>query len=171
VNRSPVLTNQPIRNLIVSIFDRFSNSKPPSGHSEVNFEFTEEELQVVRRTLRRYAEVAREDAPEGMDTYVPKKTKDAMTAQGLTEYVEDLMFKLRRCEGTADQAPLMEKAIQAMTKAYTIHNLPVYLFQIAGMFEFLDDTANAKAFFKQFLQAQNDFKPDGTDITFQDQTG
>ena len=154
----------------MGIFDTFT-PKPPKGYAEVKVEFTEDESKAVHRTLDRYASVFDSDAPEGMKAIVTQKVKDCMIAQGLIEYVEDLMRTLRNCDSDADMALLMEKAIKAQMKAYAIHNLPVYLYQIAGMFEFAGDAANAKEFFRQFLQAQGTFKPDKVDTTFLNQTG
>jgi hypothetical protein len=157
--------------MIVSIFDRFAKPKPPKGYAKVTVQFTEEESEAMGRTLRRYAAVANAYAPEETEAIVPLKLKDGMAAQGLTEYVEDLMRQLRHSESIAEKTSLMDKALKAQMKAYAIHNLPVYLFQVAGMFEFVGDTANAKEFFQQFLRAQSDFKPDQIDTVFLKRTG
>src|ERR1035437_5295921 len=154
----------------MGIFDNFT-SKPPKGYAEVKVEFTEEESKAVHRTLKRYASVFNADAPEGTEAIVPQKVKDCMTAQGLIEYVEDLMRTLRDCDSDGEMASLMDKAIKAQMKAYAIHNLPVYLFQIAAMFERTGDAGNAKEFFRQFLQTQGNFKPDHIDTMFLSQTG
>jgi len=146
-----------------------STPKPPKGYAEVKVEFTEEESTAVDRTLHRYASVFNSDAPEGMTAIVPQKAKDAMTAQGLIEYVEDLLRALRNCASDDEVVTLIDKALKAQMKAYAIHNLPVYLFQIAGMFELVGDAGNAKEFFQQFLQAQLTFKPDNIDTTFLNQ--
>ena len=130
-------------------------------------ELTEEEREAVNRTLGRFAAVAKAQAPEGMYAAVSLKMRNGMIAQGLTEYVEDVMGQLRHCESNTEVPSLMNKGIKAMMKAFAIHNLPVYLFQIAGMFELVGDSVNAKKFYRDFLQQQRTFKPDGTDATFQ----
>jgi hypothetical protein len=95
---------------------------------------------------------------------------DALMAQGLNEYVEDLMRDIKE-RSDAPIAAVMDKAIAAQKKAYTIHNLPVYLFQLAGMFEFTGDAVKAREYFQQFLRAQGEFKPDGTALVFLEQMG
>jgi len=152
----------------MGLFDK--KAKPPKGYAEVKVEFTEDETNAVHRTLDRYASVFNSDAPEGMTAIVPQKVKDGMTAQGLIEYVEDLMRQLRDCDSDDEMATLMDKAIKAQMKAYAVHNLPVYLFQVAGMFELVGDADNAKEFFRQFLKAQSNFIPDNIDTMFLNQT-
>jgi hypothetical protein len=156
----------------MSVFDRFkSKANLPKGYSEVKFEFTEEESEAINQTLEGYAAIANADTPDGMRTVVATKVKEVWKAQGLTEYVEDLMLRLQRCESDEEMALLLDKAIKAQMKAYAIHNLPIYLFQLAGMFELAGDATNAKDFFRHFLQAQSAFKPDQLDTIVQDQTG
>jgi ribosome-associated toxin RatA of RatAB toxin-antitoxin module len=45
-------------------------------------------------------------------------------------------------------------------KAYTAHNLRIYLYQAAGMFELIDDVENAAKFFHLFLN----FKESSADL-------
>jgi hypothetical protein len=156
----------------MGIFDKFtSKPKPPKGYAAVNVTFTPEETEAISRNRQMYASIANADAPEGMKMIVPQKVVDGVSAQGLTGYVEDLMRELRNCDSDAEMAVIMDKAIKATMKAYAIHNLPVYLFQVAGMFELTGDAANATEFFRQFLRAQNEFKPDQVDVMFLNQTG
>jgi len=156
----------------MGIFDKFKLKRSaPTGYSPVNIEFTQEESEAISRTLNRYAAIANADAPSGMVTVFPQKVRDGMTAQGLTEYVEDLMRRLQNCGTNEEIVSLMDKAIKAQMKVYAIHNLPVYLFQLAGMFELIGDEAKAREFFHLFIRAQNDFKADDVDDIFIHQTG
>jgi hypothetical protein len=157
--------------VIVNIFDRFTKPKPPKGYAAVNVTFTAEEQEVIERALSRYASIANEEAPEGMVAIVPDKLRDGMIAQGLSEYVENLMILLDSEPAIAKRAELVDKGIRAMMKAYAVHNLPIYLFQTAGMFELLGDDANAKVLFGQFLKAENEFRPDELDRVFLNQMG
>jgi hypothetical protein len=144
----------------MGIFDRFkSKHKAPEPLSHIQFEFTPEESEAIDVTLKRFGAIGNAQAPEGMELFVPQKVKDAITAQGLIEYVEDLMHKLRDSSSNEEVALLLDKAIKAQMKAYAIHNLPVYLFHLAAMFEVAGDTNQAKDFFGRFLQAQSEFKP------------
>lgn len=151
----------------MSIFDRFAKPKPPRGYSGVKVEFTEEESEAVDRTLKRYA------ASGGPGFVVPQKVKDGMIARGLVEYVEGLIDSLSRLRSSDSEkaVTLMDKAVKALMKAYAIHNLPVYLFQIAGTFELLGDAGDARESFGLFLQVQNNFKPDQIDTLFLSQAG
>src|SRR5436853_6569591 len=117
----------------MSIFDKFTKPKPPKGYAAVNVTFTAEEQEVIQRALGRYAAIANAKAPEGMVAVVPHKVKNGMTAQGLTEYVENLMILLESEPIIAKQAAMLDKGIKAMMKAYAVHNLPIYLFQVVGM--------------------------------------
>lgn len=134
----------------------------------MSVEFTEEELEAIAASMERYAAMADADAP-GMTTVVPVKVKDAMTAQALTQYVEDLIVQLGNC-GEDEAAAIMDRAIKAQLKAYAVHSLPVYLFQAAGMFEFIGDGARAQHLFRDFLRAQDEFDPDQVDTVFLNQT-
>src|SRR5262249_2727544 len=97
----------------MSLFDQFSlKTKPPKGHSAVKIEFTEEESEAINLSLKMHAAIANEDAPEGMVACVAEKFKNALIAQALTQYVEDLMSNLPRCSGD-DGAVLMDKGIKA----------------------------------------------------------
>jgi hypothetical protein len=156
----------------VSIFDRFrSKSGVPKGYAEVNVEFTEEENKAINSSLEKYDRIGHANAPEGSTMYIHPKAKNGMAAKALTEYVEDLMVELQDCGSNEEMASLMEKAIKAQMKAYAIHNLPVYLFQLAGMFELSGDTSKAKDFFAYFLRAQDEFKPDKVDTVFLNEAG
>jgi hypothetical protein len=155
----------------MAFFDKF-RSKPdiPTGYSEVKVDFTEEESKAINRSLQMYASIANANAPEGTTMFVPPKVKNAMTAQALTEYVEGLVSQLQDCS-TQELTAIMDKAIKSQLKAYAIHNLPIYIFQAAGMFELTGDVHNAWKFFGLFLRVQDEFKPDQIDTSFLNQTG
>jgi len=156
----------------MSFFDKFkSKSNVPEGYAEVNVTFTQEENEAIATSLQQYAAIANADAPEGSTMYVHPKVKVGMKAKALAEYVEDLMARLPYCESDQETASLMQKAIHAQAAAYAVHNLPVYLFQLAGMFEFSGDAAKAKDFFRNFLRANAEFRPDQVDTIFLAQSG
>jgi len=113
-----------------------ANEAPPKGYVGMNVEFTREESDAISASLESFAAIANADEPKGTTMYMHPKAKDAMTAKALTEYVESLVLQLERCS-EKQAAAILEKAIKAQLKAYAIHNLPVYLFQAAGMFELL----------------------------------
>lgn len=154
----------------MSIFDKLKpKSSAPNSGAEIKVEFTTDEQEAINRTRKRYAAIAQADAP-GTKVYVHPSFMDALVAQGLNEYVEDLMRDIEERPDTAIPT-ILDKAINAQKKAYTIHNLPVYLFQLAGMFEFAGDAVKAREYFQQFLRAQTEFKPDRADTVFFEQMG
>lgn len=144
----------------MAIFDRFtSRSKAPKGYSAVNVQFTKEELEAISIHQKRMADVANAEAPAGTTMYVHPKVLDAITAQALTQYAEDLVLQLQQYS-TGEVTVVMDKAIKAQLKAYTAHNLRIYLYQAAGMFELIDDVENAAKFFHLFLN----FKESSADL-------
>ena len=146
-----------------------SKFTPPKGYAKVNVEFTEEEAKAIATGMERFAIVANADEQEGT-MYVHPKAYDAMTAKALNDYVEDLMVELQHCR-EQEAIALVAKAIKSQLKVYAIHNLPIYLFQAAGMFELIGDGARAKEFFRLFLQAQTEFTPDDVDNIILKQSG
>jgi hypothetical protein len=155
----------------MSFLDKFT-SKPqlPKSCSEVKSDFTQEEAEAINRSLKMHASIAIADAPAGTEACIPIKAKNAIIAQALAQYVGDLMLGLQR-HSNNQPAVLLDKAVKAQMKAYAIHNLPVYLFEVARLFERAGDVAKAKEFFRQFLTAQSTFQPDRIDTLFLKQTG
>src|ERR1039457_3083018 len=120
---------------VVSILDWFKpKSRAPKGLVEIKVEFTADENEAMSHTLDRYAAIANAHAAEGMRMFVPPKVRNAMSAQGLTEYVEDLKRGIHNCDSATNISTLMDKAIKAQMKAYTLHNLPVYIFDSSEEF-------------------------------------
>jgi len=156
----------------MGIFDKFKSKSVPKSYLAVNVEFTEEEIEAIDLCRERFADIANADAPPRMKLFVQPKVKDAMIARGLTEYAEELLtMKLRECSSSEEAALLMDKAINAQMKAYTIHNLPAYLARVADLFELSGDAAEARKFFSNFLREEAKFKPDEIDTMFLDQPG
>jgi hypothetical protein len=153
----------------MSIFDKlWPGGKKRINYRAIELEFTPEEIASIQRNKKRYATIAGLDGPKGTELVVTKKVMDAITAQGLAERVEDVMRGLESRQVSSTDFLI---AIKTMMKAYVVHNLPVYLYQVAGMFEFIGDEENANELFRQFLKAQSDFEPDPVDLAFLEQTG
>ena len=89
-----------------------------------------------------------------------------MSAQGLTEYVADLLREVQDCASDTKIATMLAKAIKAQMKAYAFHNLPIYLSQPAWMYELAGDGAQSKEFSQLFQRAQDEFTPDQIDAVF-----
>ena len=58
---------------------------------------------------------------------------------------------------------LLEKAIAAITKAYSIYQLPIYLYDFACLMEITGKVNVARKMFKDFLNKQLEFKPNKVD--------
>ena len=156
----------------MSIFDRFKpKSGVPHGPVEVNVQFTADENEAMNRAIERYATAANASAPEGMQMFVAPKVKDGIAAQGLAEYVEHLLRQGEDCGSDAKIATMMDKAIKGQMKAYALHSLPIYLFQLAELFELAGNATKAREFFQHFLRAQDAFKPDQIDNLLLNQMG
>lgn len=151
----------------MSIFDRFkSKSSVLKPLVKIKVKFTADENEAVCRTLDRYAAIANAHAPVGMRMFVPPKVRDAISAQGLTEHVEDLIRESRDCASHTERTTLLDKAVKAQMKAYAFHNLPIYLSQLARMYESAGDVKKCKEFSQLFLDEQDAFTPDEIDDIF-----
>jgi hypothetical protein len=150
--------------LPVPYFRVLSRLFDPHLHEKV--EFTADENEAINRTLDRYIAIGNAHAPEGMRVFVPPKVKSAMSAQGLTEYVDDLIGEAQECASDTEVATLLDKAIKAQMKAHAFHNLPIYLSQVATLYELAGDAAKSKEFSELFLRMQNEFTPDQIDAVF-----
>jgi len=136
------------------------------GLVEINVEFTSDENEAMGRTLERYAAIGKAHAPEGTQMFVPPKVKNAMSAQGLTEYVVGLVEDFKNCGSASQREALLDRAIKAQMKAYSLHNLPTYLSLVAGLYEIAGDLAQTKKFLDLSSSAQGEFKPDRIDAIF-----
>ena len=81
-----------------------------------------------------------------------------MKAQGLFEYALQLATKSGDTNLSSDEvAVMLDKAIKAQLKAYGLHDLPLYLFHLACMYELAGNQGKAEMWFKNFLRFQNEF--------------
>ncbi len=60
---------------------------------------------------------------------------------------------------------MLDKAIKAQLKAYGLHDLPLYLFHLACIYELAGNLDKAEMWFKNFLRFQSEFTPDKVDET------
>ncbi len=142
-------------------------SNAPKGLVRLDVEFTDDENAAMSRALERFVAVVTDaHAPEGTRMFAPPKVQSAIEAQGLTEYVADLQREIENSDFAATTAKLMEKAVKAQTKAYALHNLPIYLLRLSRMYECAGDEAKAMEFSQLFQRAQDEFQPDQIDKIF-----
>jgi hypothetical protein len=152
----------------VKISDWFKpKSNAPKGLVPVDVKFTADEQEAMSRAIERFdAVVTNAHAPEGTRMFTPPKVANAISAQGLTEYVEDLQREIQNSDFAATTANLMDKAVKSQMKAYALHHLPIYLFRLAGMYECAGDEAKSQEFSQLFQRAQDEFEPDQIDKIF-----
>ena len=149
----------------MKIFNWFKpKSNAPKGLVRLDVEFTDDENAAMSRALERFvAVVTNAHAPEGTRMFAPPKVQSAIAAQGLTEYVGDLQREIENSDFAATSEKLVEKAIKAQMKAYALHNLPIYLFRLARMYQCAGNEAKAKEFSQLFQRMQDEFQPDQID--------
>jgi hypothetical protein len=142
-------------------------SNAPKGLVRLDVEFTDDENAAMSRAIERFdAVVTNAHAPEGTRMFVPPKVRSAISAQGLTEYVADLQREFENSDSAATTAKLKEKAVKAQMKAYALHNLPIYLFRLAQMYDCAGNEAKSQEFSQLFQRAQEEFQPDKIDKIF-----
>jgi tetratricopeptide (TPR) repeat protein len=147
----------------MGLFDIFKSrgKKEETSKVSISVEFTEEEIEAINKSLETYNSFA---AAEGKKLCVVPKLLEAMKAQGLFEYAFQLVNKSGNANLSNDEvAIILDKAIKAQLKAHCLHNLPLYLFHLALIYELAGNAEKAQVWFKQFLQMQNEFKPDKVD--------
>jgi hypothetical protein len=132
----------------VGILDKFkSKSSIATDDTQVEAEFTDEENAAIAAMLDDTA--SRWAARHNGEGYlIPVKANHGTMAVALAEYAADLLAQCDDC-GFAERS---KKAIHAQKNAYALHNLPIYIFQLAGMYEIAGDAASAKYFLKHFLR-------------------
>ncbi|MGA2801953.1 MAG: hypothetical protein ABSE97_06230 [Verrucomicrobiota bacterium] len=147
----------------MGLFDIFKSRGKKGKISKVSIpvEFTAEEIEAIDKNLETYNSFA---AEKGGTFCVVPKLLDALKAQGLFEYAFQLVNKSGDANLSSDEvAIILDKAIKAQLKAHCLHNLPLYLFHSALIYELAGNTEKAEVWFKHFLQMQNEFKPDKVD--------
>ena len=150
----------------MSIFDRFKAAPGiTKAAAEMKIDFTEEESAAINASMDEYASIWA--STHGGGSYItPVKVHNGMMAKALTEYALDLVAEFDGYESEAEVASFVKKATQAQAKACALHNLPVYVFQLAGIYESVGDHASARKFLDLFLRAHSEFTPDGIDDLF-----
>lgn len=152
----------------MGFFDIF-RSKPQAPRDTLSF--TKEEQEVIDNVLAGFYRASEADTPAGHSAYVHPKVINAMKASALNAYVEDIMLHLHAHKSSQQTLVLLKKATNAQHKAWTLHNLPIYLFQLAGLCEMRGSTDSTKNILTMFLAAQREFNPDKIDVMFIERGG
>lgn len=132
----------------------------PGGKREVDgqisFTLTDEEDAAIRR----FFSIMKGTGGEG-ELYIHPEAHRAMTAWALIGYAQD---QVCRAENPAQNPEgFVQKALASAMKAYSLHPLPIYMFDMGCLFRMLDDEASARDSFQTFLRANQTFKPTESD--------
>jgi hypothetical protein len=125
----------------------------------LTFDLTEEEQQEVENTFKIF---------EGYyvhPDYVDDIQKGT-TALALSNYAKEQVVISQMESQKENRKRLLEKAISATTKAYSIYPLPIYLYDLACFLEMVGKTVESKHAFRDFLKKQSEFKFKQLDVLF-----
>jgi hypothetical protein len=131
-------------------------------NGQVRFSLTDEEEAEVNRFFRMLKDSSQET--EQGKWYIHPDAHKAMTAWALIGYAQSQVTLAEMADkGIVDRDLCFRKALAAASKAYSLHSLPVYLFDMGCIFEMLGETGSAQDAFKTFLESQRRFKPSDID--------
>jgi hypothetical protein len=132
----------------------------PNG--QISFTLTDEEQAEINRFFRMMQE-SNQETEQGT-LYIHPEAHKAMTAWALIGYAQSQVTLAEMAEkGVVDNDSCYRKALAAATKAYSLHPLPIYMFDMGCIFEMLGDTASALGAFRSFLESQRRFTPSDVD--------
>ena len=95
---------------------------------------------------------------------VADKLQEGLTARGLANYAADqIMYAGFRNENRDN---CINKAIASIGKAYSIYQLPIYLYDLACYFELKNMAADTRKMYELFLVRQSEYKSDQLDHIF-----
>ncbi len=130
-----------------------SRDKPAT----LTFDLTEEEKLEVNKVfdlLKGYA----------VHPSVADKLQQGLTARGLANYAADQIMYAEFRNANRDEC--INKAIASIGKAYSIYQLPIYLYDLACYFELKSMAADARKMYELFLVRQEEYKSDQLDHIF-----
>jgi hypothetical protein len=130
------------------------------------YELTVEEKHSIRAVFKNF--IASDGTRIGMETHPPEVTR-GLSALGLWHYAEQEMEAAEfyaHPSQRATRTDVIDKAIQAISKAYSIHRLPIYLFDLARYLNVRGLPGPAREAFRDFLLAQSKYKEGSYDHLF-----
>lgn len=123
------------------------------------FDLTTEEKQAVEDAFRTF-----EGSSVRPDVYDDFRNGTTALALSLYANKQALMSTIESSE--EERKKLLDKAITAIGKAYSIYQLPIYIYDFACFLEKSNRWDLAKNMFKDFLKQQSKFKPRPLDEGF-----
>lgn len=123
------------------------------------FDLTYEEKQAVERVFKEF---------EGLAFHrdIADDFQRGMIAFALSNYVKGQVMLSEVDSRKKDKDILIEKAIAAISKAYSFYQLPIYLYDFACFIEMSDRIDVARDAFRDFLKKQSEFKSGQFDEIF-----
>lgn len=115
------------------------------------FELTAEE----QRDIEYLFKVAKDDGI-AIRTEYAEQIEKSMMAFALVGYAKD-QVRLAEIHDTTERKELLHKALAAVAKAVTFHEMPIYRFDLACLFELLGERDIAMECFREFLSASDRF--------------
>jgi len=115
------------------------------------FDYTEEEQQEIKNTFKLFAEF--KVNPDYADTL-----QKGITARALSNYSRE-QATVYAVESEDESRNFLYKAFAAIAKAYSIYQLPVYLYDLACLMELNKNVTEAKKTFEKFLHKQSEYAP------------
>ena len=97
---------------------------------------------------------------------VADKLKQGLTARGLASYAAVQIMKAEMPSQSAERENCINKAVAAIGKAYSIYQLPIYLYDLACYFELKNMRNEAKKMYELFLVRQAEYKSDQLEQIF-----
>jgi hypothetical protein len=122
------------------------------------FDLTAEE----QREVESFFKVAKDEGIIVRNEYA-KPIEQSMMAFALVGYAKDQVRLAEICDAT-ERKDLLHKALAGVAKAGTLHELPIYKFDLACVFEFLGESEIAAECFREFLSRCEKFKPTVADV-------
>lgn len=129
------------------------------GDGNLVFELTKEEEQKVNECFRTLYPQAHEGGGLAIHKSVAEEFRTGMVARGLYEYAFDQIALSKQEAQTSNQGKLIDMAIASIMKAFTIYQLPIYVYDLACFMEMNGRLDLAKGVFKEFLDLQDCFRP------------
>lgn len=90
---------------------------------------------------------------------IKEQTENALVARGLAHYAERQIMLSTFDSHKTEMSKLIDKAIAAISKAYSYYSLPIYLYDLACFMEMAGQKEKARDIFRDFLDTQGKYKP------------
>lgn len=135
-------------------YEAFGFNKDREGN--LTFALTEEEAKEVENVSKMFEEYAIH--PDYYDA-----VQNAIIAHGLSNCANTQIMLANLGSNKDNRKNFIEKAFASMTKAYSHHQLPIYLYEGACLMVMLNKTEEARDYFSKFLKEQSEFEPNQID--------